>query len=131
MKWALKDNIAKPSLRITDRLIYSRIPHKPQNLFTKQNYTDNYLEFLRVCENFIRDDMEEHKTKFEDSFCARLWRQRLFTFVSGQEYEERYETTMSYNIFLKYGAVAMINDFLLQLSYERDRLKDSDYVYND
>lgn len=131
-RWNLDDNITKPSLRIARRLINSKLPQSPKNMFAKQNYTDDYLEFLRVCENFIRDDMSKHedyRDKYENSFCARLWRQRLRAFVSPDEYERQYETTMSYNVFLEYGAVAMLNYLLLSISQERDDLKDSDYVY--
>lgn len=131
-RWDLDDNITRPSLRLARRLISGKLPQSPKELFAKQNYTDDYLKFLRVCENFIRDDMsnyEGYRDKFEESFCARLWRQRLRTFVSRNEYERVYETTMSYNVFLEYGAVAMLNYLLLSISQERDDLKDSDYMY--
>lgn len=131
-RWDLDDNITRPSLRLARRLISSKLPQSPKDLFLKQNYTDDYLEFLRICENFIRDDMsnyEGYHDKFEESFCARLWRHRLRTFVSPDEYENVYETTMSYNVFLEYGAVAMLNYLLLSISQERDDLKDSDYMY--
>lgn len=131
-RWDLDDNITRHSLRLARRLINSKMPQSPKDFFAKQNYTDDYLEFLRICENFIRDDMsnyEGYHDKFEESFCARLWRLRMRTFVSPDEYENVYETTMSYNVFLEYGAVAMLNYLLLSISQERDDLKDSDYMY--
>ena len=127
--WDINTDVSRPLLRTADDLIYGKLQQEPEKMFEKQDYYDDYLTFLRHCENFIRQDMEDHRGKFEESLCADMWKRRLSTMISIDEYESNYNIGLSYNMFLNYASVAMINDILVKISRERDYLRDSDYVY--
>lgn len=127
--WDINTDVSRPLLRTADNLIYGKLQQEPEKMFKKQDYFDDYLTFLRHCENFIRRDMEKHRGKFEESLCADMWKRRLSTMISIDEYESNYKIGLSYNMFLNYASVAMINDILVKISRERDYLRDSDYVY--
>lgn len=131
--WNIGDVSANAALRGAKRIINNGELGKPKDIFARQNYTNDYLRFLRICENFIRTDLKKHykDDDYENCLCAKLFRQKLFTMVSRDDYERNYNYDVSYNIFLEYGAVAMVNDFLIKISRERDRLGDSDYVFDD